>query len=144
MLLVTCSLRENDDFGSGGFSASRGNRKHRGVDFAATPDSILHSPVNGIVSKHGQPYDDTIYKYIEIKDDSGLRHRFFYTMPIVDVGEEVKISYEIAVVQNIAAKFDTKHKKMINHIHYEIKDQDGDFINPIEFLTNNRRAPQLA
>lgn len=130
MLTIKTPERGKDSWGNGMFGAPRGTRLHMGVDFAAWPESILLSPVKGKVTKHGYPYgDDLSYRYIQIVDRNGWRHRFFYVEPLADLGTSVKVGDEIGIVQDITHRYRIP-KGMVPHIHYEIIDVDGLYIDP--------------
>ena len=112
-----------DDYGSGAYGASRGKRKHRGVDFACYPDTLIASPVSGFVTKLGYAYsDDLSYRYVEVTDDTGLQHRIFYLKPLVYIRGFVEADKTIlGSAQNIQKRYSSG---MINHIHYEIKKEN--------------------
>ena len=129
MLIVRCPIRGTDKHGSGHWGASRGRRKHKGVDPAAYAGSVVYSPVIGVVTKLGYPYaDDLSYRYVEITDAGGDKHRLFYITPLVVMGEKVTPMREVGIVQDIT----TRHPGITNHIHYEIK-RGPKFIEPVTF-----------
>ena len=136
MLQVITPPRGVDAYGSGEFGSPRSGAhgKHRGVDFAAATGSELLSPVKGRVTKHGYPYNDTLeFRYIEITDGDLNRHRFFYTQPTVEIGELVREGDIIALVQNISGRYQSSNKTpMVNHVHYEIIDVHGEYLNPTD------------
>lgn len=102
-----------------------------GQDYAAAAGSILLSPVQGLVTKLGYPYqDDLRFRYLEITNGA-YRHRFFYVEPDVVVGDVVDIGTELGVVQNIVERYFVP-RGMTNHIHYEIKNAAGEYVNPEE------------
>ena len=132
MVLLKALPRGCDDYGCGHFGASRGRRKHNGIDCKADYGQIVCSHVAGKVTKIGYPYaNDLSYKYVEITDSLDLRHRFFYVFPSVKPGDRIKVSDTIGTVQNIAARY--KRGKMTNHVHYEIKKQNNDYMNPKDY-----------
>lgn len=133
--ITVLSPRGIDDWGDGSYGASRGNRTHKGIDYEATVDAEILSPVMGIVSKLGYPYADNFsYRYIEITDAYDLRHRFFYVNPLVELNDFIKVDSVIGKAQDIAGRYNSQGKGyMKNHIHYEILKPDGTSINPEEF-----------
>lgn len=134
--MIKCTLpkRGTDAWGSGDFGASRGNRVHKGIDYACYPKTVIDSPISGEVTKLGYPYaDDLSYRYVEISDVVGNKHRLFYVQPLVQLKEFVAMGDPVGVAQNIAGRYSTPEKYMKNHIHYEILDLDGQPINPEEF-----------
>lgn len=121
-----------DKAGSGMFGAPRGSRTHNGVDYLARPNDGVCSTVNGTVTKLGFPYNGNIhYRYVEVTDGKGFRHRFFYVSPFVEVGEPIVTGQVIGEAQNVAANY--PDSGMNNHIHYEIKTKAGKFVNPEGF-----------
>ena len=128
--MLKAQLRvRNDPAGSGHFGALRGSRRHRGIDFILRPRDGLCSPVAGAVTKLGYAYpEDLSYRYVEVTDADGLRHRFFYVYPDVDEDDIVEEGTVLGCAQNIADKYpDTE---MENHVHYEIIDTEGTYLDP--------------
>lgn len=128
------SLREQDAFGSGAFGASRdgGKRTHSGIDIAAPAGKAAVSPADGIISRLGYPYaSDTSFRYVEITTEGGLLVRVFYVWPAVKRGASV-IAGEtrIGIVQNLAPRY----PGITNHVHLEIKNAAGAFVDPTPFL----------
>jgi len=127
-----------DAWGDGSFGASRGSRTHKGIDLLSEPGEAIYSPVKGQVTKHGYPYapkpgDKITYRYVEITDYSGFRHRVFYLDPSVGHGLHVDTNTIIGIAQDIAGKYSTPDKVMGNHVHYEIFDPNGNVVDPEEF-----------
>lgn len=128
-LKTTLAIR-SDSQGDGNFGASRGSREHMGIDFAAMPGSQLHSPVDGHVTKLGYCYNDDLqWRYIEVTDVEGIKHRFFYITPCVPERSFVLEGDVIGTVQDISERY---NDKMIPHIHYECKNVKGDYLHPGE------------
>ena len=127
--------RISDAWGSGIYGASRGDRTHRGVDYLCEPGDPIYSPVKGRVSKHGFPYKprpgDTItYRYVEITDYKGNKHRVFYIEPKIAVDLHIDTNTIIGIAQDIAAKYSTPDKVMGNHVHSEVIDANGNYVDP--------------
>lgn len=122
----------NDPAGLGTFGAIRGSRSHRGVDFLLRVREELLSPVTGTVTKLGYPYsDDLSYRYIEVRLMNGTKHRFFYVNPEHEVGAEIQVGTRLGTAQHIVNRYPNIGMK--NHIHYEIKDDKGRYIDPEEY-----------
>ncbi len=128
----------NDGQGSGYYKAPRGARYHKGIDFEAMPGHLIKSHVAGRVSKLGICYaDDHQFKYVEIIDYTGeFRHRFFYVLPAVAVGDYIEANQVIGNVQNIAGRYPKNQERpaMVNHVHYEVLDTKGADYDPMQFL----------
>lgn len=105
-----------------------------GVDLACYPDSSVYAMNYGTVTKLGYPYgDDLSYRYVEITT-GGVKERYFYVFPLVSEDDTVYAGQLIGVVQDLSPRY----PGITNHIHFEVKldDDDGDFINPEEYLRN--------
>lgn len=133
MIKTVLPKRGSDEWGSGEFHASRGSRKHKGIDYACYPGTQIESPTHGDVTKLGYPYgDDLSFRYVQITDDHGNNHRLFYVEPGVKVGDTVEQGDIVGEAQDIAARYSTPEKYMKNHIHYEIL-IDGTEVDPEDF-----------
>ncbi len=100
-----------------------------GVDYVCKPGWLAVTPVGGVVTRLGWCYRDTQeYRYVEVTDVGGLRHRLFYVKPLagLSIGQRVDIHDPVGVVQDIAARY----PEITPHIHYEIKRQDGTYVKP--------------
>ena len=133
MLAARLKLRGSDSWGSGAYGASRGHKSHRGVDYAASEGDYILSPVIGLVTKLGTVYKkDPHWRYVEVTDLAGLRHRVFYITPLCFVGQTISVLDPIGICQNISLKYqqqDPSVSPMVNHVHHEIWDGDKT-INP--------------
>ena len=130
MLRFIARKRITDRWGQGSFGASRdgGKRTHVGVDYAAWPGSVLLSPVMGTVTKLGYPYADHMeLRYVQVTDDLGRDHRFFYVDPAVHTGMAVGVGDRLGKVQAL----DYLYEGITPHVHYECR-LDGEYINPEE------------
>ena len=124
-------LRTPDKWGEGHFGASRGDRTHNGTDYECAVGSEIQSPCNGEVTKLGYVYsDDLSFRYVQITDAKGRRHRCMYTEPTVRLHAQVQVGYKIGVLQDL----DVRYRDISPHVHYEIIDTDGNYINPEEFI----------
>ena len=144
MLKSIAPMRGVDDWGSGLFGASRGSRTHNGEDLVMSPGSLILSPVSGTIDSFGFAYsDDPTYQIVNIEDSLGNLHRLFYVRPLdsLSVGSYIKKDDLVGEAQDIAERYseltikggDLKSKIMKNHIHYEIRNSDGNPIDPKDF-----------
>jgi len=115
-------LRGADAHGNGAFAASRGSKRHKGVDYAFNPGEEVRSPVEGIVTRLGYAYKDEPFRLIEILSHKGhLLWRFLYVRPDeLKAGDKVLVNDVIGVSQNISQKYNKPGKRMVNHVHVEI------------------------
>lgn len=130
MVLLRAVKRGCDSAGCGHFGASRGSRVHNGIDYKAEPNQEVLTHVAGIVTKLGFTYsDDLSYRYVEVTTYKyHMKHRFFYVLPNVTVGDRVSVGDLIGFAQDIVARY--PDSGMQNHVHYEIKDSTGAYIDP--------------
>ena len=119
--------RINDSWGGGEYGASRGNRKHKGIDYACHTKSLIFSPVDGVVTKLGYPYaDDLNFRYVQVTGGNGLNYRVFYVEPSVELGDVVTTDIIIGESQ----KLSDRYEGIIEHVHLEIRDNDKNYVNP--------------
>ena len=113
-----------DPAGDGHYGAPRGFRKHIGCDYCYQVGEAVSSPVSGEVTKLGYPYgDDLQWRYVEVTDAGGDRHRLFYVEPAVQVGDQVSEDDTIGNAQDISLRY--PGQGMLAHVHYEILDTDN-------------------
>lgn len=133
MIKAVLVERGTDPMGQGHYGASRGNRKHVGIDYCAFPGSGICSNVAGTVTKVGYPYASTpTYRYVEITTPDMYRHRFFYVFPSVKRGQHIDAGDVIGFAQDIASHWGGGMK---NHIHYEIMlpGTGREYVNPEDY-----------
>jgi len=136
-MLTKPPQRTIDTWGAGHYGANRGSRKHKGIDFACYPGSSICAEKYGRVTKIGYPYDDDEdndgkpdFTYVEIQDPLGFKARYFYVVPAVAVGDMVQSGQSIGISQELGKKY----HGITEHIHFEVKDKDGKFFDPAEYL----------
>ena len=119
-------LRGLDPTGHGYYGASRGNRKHQGVDYLAAAGANVYAPITGFVAKIGQVYTHTTeFKYIEVINDE---YRWWLMYVTADEhiikGYRVSEGEYIGGVQDIATYWNKNKKpdqdKMLNHLHVQV------------------------
>jgi len=138
-MLIEAPVRLSDSYGEGYFGASRGKRKHLGIDYCCYPGSVILSPVSGVVSKVGYTYaDDLSFRYVEVTAVDKLRYRIFYIEPCVSLDDHV-LARETAlgVSQTLGYRYpaDENHPSPITeHVHFEVRNHKGEYFNPEEVL----------
>jgi len=117
-------LRGKDRHGFGHFGASRGSRRHRGIDVISKEHDIILSCSDGKISKIGYPYspsDETKghLRYVEVLTDRGAKERYFYCLPVggMKVGTRVKRGQPVAVCQDLVCIYGG----ITPHMHFEVK-----------------------
>lgn len=130
MKLRDMALRKCDHYGCGHFGASRGQRRHNGVDLACPSGAEVQSPITGVITKHGIVYsDDHFWTYVEVSAD-GYAFRLFYVKPTLPAGTRVSTDTVIGHSQSLK----TRYPKITDHIHFEIMNSRGDYIDPTPTL----------
>lgn len=135
MIKLTPPQRTNDPHGSGAWQASRGTRKHEGVDYACWPESIVHSGTNGMVTKIGRPYYDAAdtsknhFRYVQVTTQLGYNIRYMYVEPCVHVGDTVSTDQPIGAAQDLTKVYEG----ITPHIHIGVK-YEGKYINPEDYF----------
>ena len=141
-IVTPFKLRGKDIFGSGGFKSSRSKHKgvkyHQGLDIKTNVDQPILAPFDIIFKRLAYPYltsagivdkkfKGALYKY----KDGTLK--IFYMNPIANKSN-FKHGEIIGFAQNISGKYSTTKKKMINHIHLEMRDNEGKLLNPTNYV----------
>ena len=124
----------SDSWGDGSFGASRGSRKHEGVDYLVIKGQSIFAPEKIEIIRKAFPYgSDLSWEGLLFKGlDSGLTYKVFYFEPIDSlIGEIVEKGTVIGFAQSINEKYKTD--KMKPHIHVEIR-KDSLLLNPVEYL----------
>ena len=122
------TIRGHDAHGAGHWGAPRGERKHRGIDYAC-PKGMLILPLReGMVTKIGLPYADAEYRYVQVTEE-GYDWRYFYLDPLVKEGDYVTTETPIGSIQDLT----TRYAGITNHCHLEVKYRN-EYINPKELL----------
>lgn len=110
--------RTTDKFGSGQPGASRGGRRHMGIDIVATPMQRILSPIEGNVFREAFPYpNDPLMRGILIRG-SGLyaewEIKLFYVLGLFS--GPVKYGGLIGHAQDLQKKY----PGITNHVHLEV------------------------
>lgn len=128
-LVKNFKIRPLDKFGSGAFGASRGNRKHQGIDIIVTENEPIKAPFDLSFKRVTQPYkDDNVYKGGVYDSELG-ELKIFYMKPLTDK-KTYKQGDIIGFAQNIAKKYGPE---MHPHIHIELR-KNGKLLNPTDYV----------
>lgn len=122
----------SDPAGSGHFGASRGGRKHEGLDFLCDPGQIIKAPIKGKMVS-ARPYaDDTFYVGCRIWGAMWMSKMFYFEPYAKLVGENVLAGEAIGIAQDISQKYGGDMKP---HVHVELyKLNPTLLVNPEEYL----------
>jgi murein DD-endopeptidase MepM/ murein hydrolase activator NlpD len=130
-------IRKTDQHGCGEYYASRGNRKHNGIDIISEPFCEVKALADGIVTKIGYPYNPALpdkghLRYVQVSFDD-VRVRYFYVNPLVVVGQIIRKGDVIGMQQDLT----NIYPGITNHYHLEaliIVARKKIFLNPVNLL----------
>lgn len=117
MNLYELEYRGCDEYGCGHYLASRGTRKHVGVDLVCT-NKPINSIVDGVVTKVGWAYSDpkkSRLRYVEVKKGEYF-YRTLYLNPNVSSGDHVSKDTVIGHSESLQEFY----PRMKDHVHLEI------------------------
>lgn len=125
-------VMRNDTQGQGHFGASRGERKHEGLDILCNLGDTLYTPINGKIQRQRfQVYSDTAKKEfvgVEIINDI-YKIWIFYAECFLEKGTTIEAGQAIAKCQ-ARGKY---NNAMNDHIHIQIW-KHGVLVNPIDYF----------
>lgn len=122
--------RGQDRWGAGHFGASRGDRKHEGVDYALPVGATVLALTAGRVTRTGYAYsDDMSYRYVEVADRHQHRLRYFYVAPSVKIADHVLAGDPLGRVQDLGRRY----PDITPHVHFEVFEPGGNRIDPAEY-----------
>ena len=128
-VLLKQEYRGCDKFGCGHYGASRGTRKHIGLDIKGSQGDCVYAPIDGKVTKLGYAYsDDLSFRYVEITGDR-YKVRVFYTLPTVRLVEDICEGEIIGTVQTL----NNRYEGITDHVHVEVR-KGSKLLNPEQFF----------
>lgn len=127
--LSTALVLRNDTQGLGHFGASRGSRKHAGIDFVANPGAAVFAPIGGTTRKLQVYSGNPTWTGVAIKN-ADYEVKLFYVAPLGNLPARVQRGERLGSMQNRAAG----NSSMKNHIHVEVWVK-GKQVDPASFFT---------
>ena len=104
----------SDSGGDGHFGASRGDRKHNGLDFLCEPGQVVRATISGKLTRSRPYYNDVEYVGCGIWGKKYMV-KMWYFVPYEDlILDEVKAGQEIGIAQDISKKYGGG---MLPHLH---------------------------
>lgn len=127
-IMRASSSRASDRFGSGQFGASRGSRKHQGLDVKAKPGEVVHSPIDGVIVRECVPYAPFTGLLIRgTGEHSGYEVKLFYVQG--NFCGSVKAGEPIGTAEDLAVKY----PGITNHVHLEVR-KNGAIVAPFDLF----------
>jgi len=128
------TIRGRDCHGFGHYGASRGRRKHKGIDVVANVRDQVLACSTGRISKIGYPYSPQdpakgFLRYVEVTTASNHKERYFYCSTTMKVGDPVIKGQWFASCQDLCCIYGG----ITPHLHFEVK-KAGFFLNPIKYI----------
>ena len=124
-------LREDDPTGHGAYGASRGNRKHQGIDLLVRAGEGVYAPFAGRIT-HTRPYaNDTRFGGLRLQGEGKYADyllKIFYLQPTA-TGSVTKGDL-IGKAQAISLKYSPQMK---DHLHIELYIQ-GKRVDPTPYF----------
>lgn len=110
-------LRNKDTTGNGWYGASRGYRKHEGVDFVVKEGQNIYACDSGRIRIGNVYKGSTKMKLVEIKNPT-YKVKQMYVQPILKTGQYVKAGDLIGKAQNVAKYHGSNRMKP--HVHISV------------------------
>lgn len=108
----------------GDVDAIRNNVPHKGVDFACSEGSPIHSLTDGIVSKATDPSTSTLGNGLFIKTEQGYQFIYGHASKLLKhVGDKVDKGDVVALCGNSG-------RSTGSHLHFSSLDPSGHYIDP--------------
>ncbi|XP_051834099.1 leukocyte cell-derived chemotaxin-2 isoform X1 [Antechinus flavipes] len=120
------TIRDHDNFGSGKYGASRGARKHKGVDVECTDGSDVYAPFDGEIVRQAKPYkkNNAINDGVEIRGGANCI-KIFYIHP-----KKYKGSIKKGEKLGILLPMQQVYRGIKSHVHI----QNCDLSDPTSYL----------
>ncbi len=134
-------IRHHDHFGSGEYGASRGNRKHKGLDIISNKGGKVFSPMDGKIKRTFHPYSNKCRFLMGVEivgegeySDYKMKLMYVDLDDNVDIGDTVNKGDVVATQQDLLECYPPRNgKSMTNHIHFEVY-ENGKNINPEKII----------
>jgi len=107
-----------DGEGDGHYGASRGARRHNGIDYICEPGQAIKAPFNMFLKRISYPNSDLIMQGVAWQSGSSTGKMFYFKPDKNLIGKAVKEGDVIGYAQSVAEDYGLPG--MINHIHLQI------------------------
>lgn len=131
LLALDTNGEYNSGFGPRNINVKGASKNHHGVDVTLKNDNVP-AVLGGTVVDKGT--NATAGNYITIKQSDGLTATYMHLakLPGLKVGTEVDEGQTIGVQGSTGASSG-------KHLHYQVKDGNGKYVNPETYLANGGR-----
>lgn len=104
--------------GSGEYGASRGSRKHNGIDYVCQKGQAIVAPFDLVIERIALPKMDSPLSGIKWRAVRSTGKMFYFSPLPVLIGKMVKKGDVIGVAQSVSEDYGLTNMK--DHIHFQI------------------------
>lgn len=109
---------------------------HPGIDIAGKAGQSIISPARGTIIR--SEYNDTNGNMVVIQSEDGYLYTFCHmSSRSVKVGDRVSIG-------SLLGKMGDTGNSFGNHVHYQVTNSDGQYVDPLSIANNKRTSPSAA
>lgn len=130
-------LRDGKIAGLFNLRASKGNRRHKGIDMLASKGTPIYAALDGVVEvvSHGGKGWSGYGKIIFICHNNKFWTLYSHCDTInVKIGQKIKQGEQIATVGRTG-------RATGYHLHFELRDENGSAVDPMRFLPKEGTLP---
>ena len=107
-----------DPEGDGNYGASRGVRRHNGVDYLCEEGQNIVAPFDMIILRIANPKSNCPLSGIEWQRGKSTGKLFYFKPDVHMIGDAVKQGEYIGIAQSVSDWY--KLNKMLDHIHFQV------------------------
>jgi peptidoglycan hydrolase-like protein with peptidoglycan-binding domain len=127
------AVRGHDNFGSGAYGASRGNRVHDGTDWITLPPQAVNAPMSGRVSTISYPYRDTqALLGVQIDGSDGALCWVWYVQPGAHIVGTLVRAGQTAI--GTAQSLQERYPGITDHVHVRVHRAGGAAVDPATLI----------
>ena len=126
MIELKANIVRNDTQGEGHFGASRGSRKHNGLDLLCLPGLPIYATDVLHFVRFARPYADKAINGGLWENPDGAKVKIFYCNPVTTVKTFFPGDI-IAYCDNVARFY---NNKMMPHVHVQLYNEKNEIIDP--------------
>lgn len=109
---------------------------HKGIDIAGKAGQSIISPARGTIIR--SEYNDTNGNMVVIQSEDGYLYTFCHmSSRSVKVGDQVSIG-------SLLGKMGDTGNSFGNHVHYQVTNSDGQYVDPLSIANGKRASTQVA